>query len=754
MIGSLTSTLGDLAAYRGYVSKKTVQLTHKDLIVSMHAQVAAVGCGIPASWVRAWTEKFLATAATPVSPKESGEQLQTRLDKMIAHIAGDASQIGTIHDFFACLKLPDPDCESEAGAWQRTLLVAHWAKLGKDVYKNVSQSSFVIFAGLLEKHISKDGSGPGKLWLYDKDARTNLSDALYIIFYEKNLSASCSADELETFENKVVQIINYGKDEENPRKRCRGSSSGPSLKVESKCEGPLGWFTEVFLAPAPLSILNSAYQWVRRERMDIMQDANSQQVNEKIAEANAIFEEESKAIPTVSELLGVHESAQKLVSHVGELKQLLIKLPGDRTSRHARTVASAQAALQEFDGRTLQLVSPVVHIVLQAAVLVDRLDDPAAPLDDPVTFGSKELTSGPELVDVLVGSRAQMTEVGKIAQAAGLMETSQSVKAIENILEVYHKMKEGSQSFDTLLADNCGPWMDVACRAIDGLYQKKAQERINAILNADVKAVGVDGATAGIEFKSLYRKQLRWLRGVIVDALLVGMPTQSDVDAAQNDQQTGTFISKFGLASVQLARVKLPVAETTPDDVVTIALEKVDNLKSQVVGKEKALIAQLADAQLETCSKALVQTLQKYPIFQKQVPAAHAPEAAGDLDAAAAGKKDAVWDAAVGVDDYMKVADHIDLTTNLPFQYQSLQRLFCSLNGKYSGFLEGKVKTALASAIVAMATVSASQVIRRAAREEAEVFQDSKLKPLGLKMADLPPCVEKALSDAKGGPGV
>ena len=368
MIGSLTSTLGDLAAYRGYVSKKTVQLTQKDFILSMHAKVTAVGCGIPASWVRAWTEKFLAAAATPVGPNESGEQLQTRLGKMIAHIAGDASQIGTIHDFFTCLKLPDPDCESEAGAWQATLLVAHWAKLGKDLYKNVSQSSFVIFAGLLEKHISKDGSGPGKLWLYDTDARGNLSDALYIIFYEKNLSASCSAEELEAFEKKVVQIINNGKDEEAPRKKCRGS--GLSLKVESKFEGPLGWFTEVFLAPAPSSILNNAYQWVRREKMDVMQDANSQQVNEKIAEGKAIFEEESKAIPTVSEVLRMHESAQKLASHVGEVKQLLIKLPGDRTSRHARTVASAQAALQEFDGRTLQLVSPVVHIVLQAAVLV------------------------------------------------------------------------------------------------------------------------------------------------------------------------------------------------------------------------------------------------------------------------------------------------------------------------------------------------------------------------------------------------
>ena len=72
------------------------------------------------------------------------------------------------------------------------------------------------------------------------------------------------------------------------------------------------------------------------------------------------------------------------------------------------------------------------------------------------------------------------------------------------------------------------------------------------------------------------------------------------------------------------------------------------------------------------------------------------------------------------------------------------------MNGKYSEGIGGKVKTALASAIVAMATVSASQVIRRAAREEAEVFQDSKLKPLGLKMADLPTSVEKALSDAKG----
>ena len=421
---------------------------------------------------------------------------------------------------------------------------------------------------------------------------------MYIIFYERNLSASCSAEELEAFEKKVVEIINYGKDEETPRKKCRGSGSG--LKVESKCEGPLGWFTEVFLAPAPLYILNNAYQWVRQERMDVMQDANSQQVNEKIAEGKAIFEEEWKAIPTVTEALRVHESAQKLVSHVGEVKQLLIKLPGDRTSRHARTVASAQAALQEFDGRTLQLVSPVVHIVLHAAVLVDRLDDPAAPLDGPVTFCGEELTSGPELVEGLNRSRAQMNEVGKIAQAAGLMETSQSVKAVENILEVYQKMKDGSKSFETLVADNCGPWMDVACRAIDGLYQKKAQERINAILNADVKAVGVDAATAGIAFKSLYTKQLSWLRGVIVDALLVGIPTQSDVDAAQNDQQTGTFISKFGLATVQLARVKLPVAETTPDDVVTIALEKVDNLKSQVAEKEKALVAQLADAQLET----------------------------------------------------------------------------------------------------------------------------------------------------------
>ena len=142
-------------------------------------------------------------------------------------------------------------------------------------------------------------------------------------------------------------------------------------------------------------------------------------------------------------------------------------------------------------------------------------------------------------------------------------------------------------------------------------------------------------------------------------------------------------------------------------------------------------------------------TLQRYPIFQKQVPAAP-PEAAGDLDAAAAGKKDAVWDASVGVDEYMKVADHIDLTTNLPFQYQSLQRLFHSLNGKYSEGIRGKVKTALASAIVAMAAVSASQVIRRAVREDAESFEDSKLKPLGLKMADLPTSVEKALSDAKG----
>eukprot|EP00969_Alexandrium_andersonii_P297374 13142785-Alexandrium_andersonii.AAC.1 len=93
----------------------------------------------------------------------------------------------------------------------------------------------------------------------------------------------------------------------------------------------------------------------------------------------------------------------------------------------------------------------------------------------------------------------------------------------------------------------------------------------------------------------------------------------------------------------------------------------------------------------------LEETMAKFPLFT--------PDDNGKLTAPLA--------------DFQKCASHIDLTTSLPFMYQATKRMRAALAPKCSEPVLESIGKALQQAVVAMATVSACQLLERGDSEEA-----------------------------------
>ena len=97
-------------------------------------------------------------------------------------------------------------------------------------------------------------------------------------------------------------------------------------------------------------------------------------------------------------------------------------------------------------------------------------------------------------------------------------------------------------------------------------------------------------------------------------------------------------------------------------------------------------------------------------------------------------------------DQFLEVSSHVDLTTGLPFQYQAVKKMKFALAAKCSKEVMKSINETLQYAVVAMATVSACQLIERENGNEATEFEEKKLKPLGLKLCELPKSVQERLA--------
>ena len=91
----------------------------------------------------------------------------------------------------------------------------------------------------------------------------------------------------------------------------------------------------------------------------------------------------------------------------------------------------------------------------------------------------------------------------------------------------------------------------------------------------------------------------------------------------------------------------------------------------------------------------------------------------------------------------------VQLGTALPTWHQSLQRTLLALTLKASPRKIDEVKDTLVRSMVTMACTSAVQVIIQEDTAAAERFEDAKLKPISVKMTDLPTTVQIKLKEMK-----
>ena len=190
------------------------------------------------------------------------------------------------------------------------------------------------------------------------------------------------------------------------------------------------------------------------------------------------------------------------------------------------------------------------------------------------------------------------------------------------------------------------------------------------------------------------------------------LPSVTEVDEAR---------VKITYAISQLTRLKIGSPDT---DIVTPTLTTFQRAQAEIDDVAKYFIEKESDEKLTSTTRNLDETLNQFNMF--------IPKSPGDYTAT--------------FDQFLEVSSHVDLTTGLPFQYQAVKKMKLALAAKCSKEVLKRISETLQYAVVAMATVSACQLIERENGNEATEFEEKKLKPRGIKLCELPKSVQEHLA--------
>ena len=190
------------------------------------------------------------------------------------------------------------------------------------------------------------------------------------------------------------------------------------------------------------------------------------------------------------------------------------------------------------------------------------------------------------------------------------------------------------------------------------------------------------------------------------------LPSAKEVDEAR---------TKITYAISQLTRLKIGSPDT---DIVTVTLTRFMRAEAEIDDVAKHFTEKESDEKLTSTTRNLDETLNQFNMF--------IPRSPGDYTATFA--------------QFLEVSSHVDLTTGLPFQYQAVKKMKLALAAKCSKEVLKRISETQQYAVVAMATVSACQLIERENGNEATEFEEKKLKPLGIKLCELPKSVQERLA--------
>ena len=224
--------------------------------------------------------------------------------------------------------------------------------------------------------------------------------------------------------------------------------------------------------------------------------------------------------------------------------------------------------------------------------------------------------------------------------------------------------------------------------------------------------------TARVENKiDAIRKRL----AAALEATVEDILSRQQIQALPSAKEVDEARVKMTYAISQLTRLKIGSPDT---DIVTPTLTTFQRAQAEIDDVAKYFSQKESDEKLISTSRNLDETLNQFNMF--------IPRSPGDYTAT--------------FDQFLEVSSHVDLTTGLPFQYQAVKKMKLALAAKCSKEVLKRISETQQYAVVAMATVSACQLIERENGNEATEFEEKKLKPLGIKLCELPKSVQERLA--------
>ena len=208
---------------------------------------------------------------------------------------------------------------------------------------------------------------------------------------------------------------------------------------------------------------------------------------------------------------------------------------------------------------------------------------------------------------------------------------------------------------------------------------------------------------------------------VALEETVEDIVSRSQIRALPSAKEVDEARVKMTYAVSQLTRLKIGSPDT---DIVTPTLTTFQRAQAEIDDVAKYFTEKESDEKLTSTTRNLNETLNQFNMF--------IPKSPGDYTAT--------------FDQFLEVSSHVDLTTGLPFQYQAVKKMKLALAAKCSKEVLKRISETLQYAVVAMATVSACQLIERENGNEAAEFEEKKLKPLGIKLGELPKSVQERLA--------